>query len=957
MAENYSVKATLSAHDSNFTSTMKNANKSLETLGGKVKSGLSFGILTGIGQQAFNVLTSGAMGLIGEIDSSNAAWKTFDSNMKIIGKDDKYIKKVQGTLQKFAQKTIYSSSDMATTYAQLEAVGVKSADKLVTGFGGLAAAAENPQQAMKTLSQQATQMAAKPSVAWADFKLMLEQTPAGIAAVAKEMGMSTSELVTKVQEGKVKTTDFFNAINKVGNSKAFQGLATEAKTVGQAFDGFKETLANKLLPSFNTLSNIGIKAINKISDALSGINADELNTKLTTFIEKATPYWEQFCSVAKVVGDILGKVVKFFLDHSEAISKAIPYILGAVAAFKGFMFIKSITGSMAGFAKSITSLAGGGLSKVASGLDSVGQSGNTSSASLIGTAKAFLLLSAGVLLISVGFALLAQSAIALANSGGLAIGVMAGLVVGIMALGAGMALLLKFLAPMGAKLMPVATAMLAMGAAVVLVSAGFAILAATAIQLSNAGGLAIGVMVGLVAAVALLAVGAAVLAPALTAGAIGLIAFGAAMLLVGTGALLASAGLLLVSQALPTICTYGLSGALAITALGAALLIFSAGVIAASVSLLAFSVTLTAAALTMTLAAAGALLLTAGFIALGAGGLVASAGVALLAALVPTIAAVLPGAAGGSLALSAALLALGASGLLAGAALVVLSGGALAATITVGAFGAVMLIAGAGALVMSAALKAVNSSMKSISKSAKTTEKSLKSMEKSINVVEKGLKALGDKAKDAINKLINSFNKGKSSAQHAGKGIANALNTGLQSGFVMTASISSNAVKIVSTTLNKGTTAAMLAGANISRGFANGMLSQLRTIERAAARMAAAADKAVKAKAKIHSPSRVAMKDGQYWGQGLANGILDKTKEVWRAAQTLAEMPSLSSPNLNFAYAGEMSGDYEYYRNNQYIIEVPVVVDGKEIAKVTAPYTEEELNKRQRRESRKKGKV
>ena len=253
MAENYSVKATLSAHDSNFTSTMKNASRSLDTLGGKVKSGLSFGILTGVGQQAFNVLTNGAMSLVNEIDSSNAAWKTFNGNMKMLGKSDKDINKVQNSLQKFAQKTVYSSSDMAQTYAQLEAVGVKSTDKLVTGFGGLAAAAENPQQAMKTLSTQATQMAAKPSVAWADFKLMLEQTPAGIAAVAKEMGMSTSELVSKVQEGEIKTTDFFNAIQKVGNSKDFQKLATEAKTVGQAFDGFKETLANKLLPSFDTL--------------------------------------------------------------------------------------------------------------------------------------------------------------------------------------------------------------------------------------------------------------------------------------------------------------------------------------------------------------------------------------------------------------------------------------------------------------------------------------------------------------------------------------------------------------------------------------------------------------------------------------------------------------------------------------------------------------------------------
>ncbi|WP_153049530.1 tape measure protein, partial [Streptococcus suis] len=134
---------------------------------------------------------------------------------------------VKKELQSFATETIYSASDMASTYSQLAAVGIKSTKELVTGFGGLAAAAENPGQAMKTLSTQAVQMAAKPTVAWADFKLMLEQTPAGISAVAKHMGMSTAEMVTAVQDGKIATQDFFDAINAVGNNDTFRKMATE----------------------------------------------------------------------------------------------------------------------------------------------------------------------------------------------------------------------------------------------------------------------------------------------------------------------------------------------------------------------------------------------------------------------------------------------------------------------------------------------------------------------------------------------------------------------------------------------------------------------------------------------------------------------------------------------------------------------------------------------------------
>ncbi|MDT2771923.1 tape measure protein, partial [Enterococcus pseudoavium] len=134
-------------------------------------------------QGGINLAKNAVVGLGTELSASSATWKTFTGNMENLGKSKSEIASVKKELQDFATQTIYSASDMATTYSQLEAVGIKSSNKLVKGFGGLAAAAENPKQAMKTLSQQATQMAAKPTVQWMDFKLMLEQTPAGMAAV------------------------------------------------------------------------------------------------------------------------------------------------------------------------------------------------------------------------------------------------------------------------------------------------------------------------------------------------------------------------------------------------------------------------------------------------------------------------------------------------------------------------------------------------------------------------------------------------------------------------------------------------------------------------------------------------------------------------------------------------------------------------------------------------------
>ena len=228
---------------------------------------------------------SGIRSMLGELNEASTSWQTFEGNMHQLGASNTEINKAKAEMQKFAQQTIYSASDMSSTYAQLAAVGTKNTAQLVKGFGGLASAADNPQQAMKTLSEQATQMAAKPKVQWQDFKLMLEQTPAGISAVAKTMGESTTQLIKDIQDGKVKTQDFLNAVAKTGTNANFSKMATQYKTVGQAMDGLKETLANKLQPAFDKVGKIGIKAVEGITDRLGNINGEKLGDNLVNIIQ------------------------------------------------------------------------------------------------------------------------------------------------------------------------------------------------------------------------------------------------------------------------------------------------------------------------------------------------------------------------------------------------------------------------------------------------------------------------------------------------------------------------------------------------------------------------------------------------------------------------------------------------------------------------------------------------
>lgn len=275
-------------------------------------------------------LTGGFESIISDLDESSKAWQTFRGNMHEFGKSDTEIRNVKKELQDFAQKSIYSASDMASTYSQLAAVGTKNTTELVKGFGGLAAASEDPKQAMKTLSQQATQMASKPKVAWEDFKLILEQSPAGMSAVAKSMGMSVGELTQKVQNGQVATQDLFDGITKAGTSDNFTKMATNYKTVGQALDGLREGLTNKLQSAFDSSSKVGIKMVSSIANSIDNFDTKPMMNKLNSLISYITSHSKDISGIFSSVKDIAAALIGGAWDAAKDTLTTIADMFGLI---------------------------------------------------------------------------------------------------------------------------------------------------------------------------------------------------------------------------------------------------------------------------------------------------------------------------------------------------------------------------------------------------------------------------------------------------------------------------------------------------------------------------------------------------------------------------------------------------------------------------------------------------
>lgn len=183
-----------------------------------------------------------------------------------------------------------------------------------------------------------------------------------------------------------------------------------------------------------------------------------------------------------------------------------------------------------------------------------------------------------------------------------------------------------------------ALGLLAIGGAIGLAGVGFKLLADSAVELANNGAGSIGVMAGLVAGIAGLAIVFGKVGQSLTPAAAGMLSFGASVLMIGGGIGFATAGIGYLMSQLPTLAESGEGVANALVKIGEGIVTMSTETMTVLPELLALATTLAGLALSIGAVdlATGALGITA---TIGAGGVVILAGaMELLAKSVKSIA-------------------------------------------------------------------------------------------------------------------------------------------------------------------------------------------------------------------------------------------------------------------------------------------------------------------------------
>lgn len=923
MAESFSVKAILSAQDKGFKSVFGAATKSAKELKSTLMGGIGFGAMMAIGQKAVSVVSGSLSGLTKETINTSDAMQKLQQAMRFSGYAEDEIQRIAGatgTLKTYADKTVFSLQDVMSTFGSLSANGVKDAEKLTESVGNAVAVFGGGAQEFSSVALAFSQAMASGALHAQDWNQIVNASPQLAGGLRKELiklnPILGEDFKQAMEDGAITADLLGQAMNNIGMTDMAREAAQSVTTFEGAMGNLEATVTSGMQSIYDSfVKGKAVDAINQFNGKVESVFS-RLQTWIPATMIRLESYWKilkkEASQVSGAFGDAFGAIRKelgklipafgstesvngfrdaiqgagdalqafagFLEEHADIIARVIAELPKLIVAYKGFKIVKPFIPVVAGFTGAIMRLAGAGVSKIAGKLFGISKGQREVGVSSRESMKSTMESAKAFMMLGAGVALI-SAGFFLLSQGAKAVADSGPLAVAVLVgMVAAIAGLLIVAKMVAPTLSAGAAGFVAFGAAVVLAAAGIAVLTMSAISLANAGPLAIAVMFGLIVAIGGLMVIAAAVAPVLTAGAVGLIAFGVAAALVGAAVLLASAGLAIVASVLPIVAEYGLQASVAIGALGVAMTVFGAGVIVAG---------------------AGCAVLAVGLLAVG----VAVLGV----------------------------------------------------TVGVVAFGVAMVAACVGVLAMAVALLAVNSSMKSIAKNAKTAQKSITSMKDSVSIVNDGLDALGNKAKSAVKSIVSAFDNGAGKAKSSGKKLGDSAKDGVQSGLQPTQAIAISMVSAVLASLASGAGSAYSSGLNIGISFANGLAASLGRIQAIAAQMTAAANSAAASRASLPKTRSVIAGEIENTPMISAYGMVDEINDRIDIPVISSADPVMTAYTSRVGAKKELSDDYTYKRNATYTIVVPVEYNGREAARVTAEFTQKELESRESMKLRLKG--
>lgn len=656
------LQVVLSAVDKNFTSAMQQAidalgdvskaNDNLSSKSSSTSSSVTGGtqrMISGFTQmasamgavaiaaKAFDVVKSTISGAISRVDTLNNATRTFQNmgfnNAQIQSSMDGLKKSIQALptpldeAVKGVQMLAASTNDLGTSQKVYSAL-----NDAILGFGG------NTQDVSNAIIQlsQAFANGKVDGMTW--ISMMNSNMGPVLTAIARQMGITTAQLKDGLSSGKISVADFENALIGL-DQHGGGGLKSLQKIAEDSTSGIQTSMANAKNSMQRGMGEV-IKSINK------SLTANGLPTIAQVITDAGNSINGAFEKIAKGAP----KVISAIAPMIKYLKPIAPLLKGIAIAFVGMGVIAmlapvlapvvTVFGALFGILKKVFGIAGSagkgifnlgkslfgigghgksakeGLDETASGAENAGKSSSMSAGQILAMGAAIMMAAIGAAVLVGSFALLVQQVTNLAKVGPMG-------AVAFLAVAAGMAAVIAVMGIVGKMLGAMGVQAAIAYAGMALLVGAFALLTMAVTQLAKTGSQGVIALTVLTIAIVAITAVMGIFAPIFQACIPGLIAFGAAILMVGAGVAIAAAGLALLVLAFTGLVT-------AITALASQGPIAIGVILALTVGIVAMTAVLAIFGPLLTASAVGLLAFGAAVLMAGVGIGVAAAGIAVL---------------------------------------------------------------------------------------------------------------------------------------------------------------------------------------------------------------------------------------------------------------------------------------------------------------------------------------
>lgn len=258
--------------------------------------------------------------------------------------------------------------------------------------------------------------------------------------------------------------------------------------------------------------------------------------------------------------------------------------------------------------------------------------------------------------------------------------------------------------------------------------------------------------------------------------------------------------------------------------------------------------------------------------------------------------------------------------------------------------------------VASGAMTAFAGAIAPVASSVMTTATSLAMLVAVASTISGAFSSASSTSVASINAIVTVMTNAEAKATTSGTAMGTNFTKGLGSGLKTGVSVAKSSCQSIISAFNSCQSRAEYCGRMIGQGLANGLRASEGSVRSAAASLAAAADAAIQAKAKIGSPSKVTRKDGMWIGKGFVLGLESMYSDVKRASEDLLYLPMLDAPKMAFGgIVSDMNPDYEYTNNAQLTIETPLYINDREFARATYRANQSEFDKHSKFNERLRG--